>query len=114
MSIQEIYSQIGSKIYNLTFYWDTTMPKSTTSFNIEVSSSMMNKIQTLTLRYLIIASNWGEFDFDWYMYTTTDFLGGGNSVTDSFTSLPSVNITGGLSTFACISGFDVTAASTVN
>ena len=90
------------------------MPKSTTNFDIVIWSSMMNKIQTLTLRYLLIASNWGNIDFDWYMFTTTDIVGGGNSVTDSFKALPFVNMTGGLSTFACISGFDVTAGSTVN
>ncbi len=31
----------------------------------------MNKVQTLTMRYLLIDSNWGKFDFDWYRYTIT-------------------------------------------
>ena len=73
----------------------------------------MNKIQSLTMRYLLIASNWGKFDFDWYMYTTSDFLDNTSPVSDFFSGLPSVNITGGVSIFACLTGFDVTTASTI-
>jgi hypothetical protein len=75
---------------------------------------MMNKVQTLTMRYLLIDSNWGNFDFDWYRYTIT--MGGGplddtSPITKLFTGMPTVNMTGRVSIFACLTGFDVTTAS---
>jgi hypothetical protein len=72
---------------------------------------MMNKVQTLTMRYLLIDSNWGNFDFDWYMYTSTTWLDDNTNITSNFSSLPTVNMTGGARIFACLTGFDVRTAS---
>ncbi len=70
----------------------------------------MDQIQSMTFRYLIISSYWGNLAFYWTLQPVKK----GISMYSSFTtsnSISSVNMTGTVNTFSVLTGFEVTAAS---
>ena len=114
MAIQDIHCLIANKRYNLTFYWDINMPKTSTSFSIKLWSNMMNNIQTLKMRYLLVDSNWLTLEFDWYKYSTNNIVSSSTPYTQTFAGLPTLNMTGPYRVFACLTGFVATTATTAN
>jgi len=110
LCIQQIYSQITNGAFNLTFLLDTKNPG---SLIFDMWSNIMNNIQTMTIRYLIIDSNWGNFFFYWFQEPIFTSVSSSSPFTYS-ESISSINMTGGVKCFSCLSGFDVTASSSTN
>ena len=108
IAIQQIYADIPSKAFNITFLLNT---KNTGSLMYDMWSNTINRIQSMTFRYLIISSVWGNFAFYWFMDPVDMSISNTSSYPISQTGLDIVNKTGTVKSFACLTGFDVTANS---
>jgi len=74
----------------------------------------MDVLQSLTIRYLIIASNWGTLSFYWFQDSASSALSSSTSYSFTRTGLSSVNMTGVVNSFSCLTGFDVTSTTAAN
>jgi hypothetical protein len=75
-----------------------------TSFNIDAYSSRFNRIANVVLRYLVVESSWGSFEFVWVRHITGCSLVAGSFCNFTVGGM-NVNMTGGVKTFAVINGF---------
>lgn len=75
----------------------------------------MNNIQTMKIRYLIIASNWISLVFYWFVETpTSSTISSATPYNFTTTGLAAVNMTGTVNSFSCLTGFDVTSTTAAN
>lgn len=77
-------------------------------------SNTINRIQSMTFRYLIISSAWGTFSFYWFLDPVEMNISSTSSYPFKQSGLDKVNLTGTVKSFACLTGFDVTASSSTN
>ena len=104
-SIEQIYAEINVREFDVMM---GLYDKQQTYFDIEVYSSMINKVRSMTFRWMIIDSTWGTFA-GYYMYMSTPFeyVHNTRSYTWNKYSLDPVNMTGTVQIFAVLTGFTI-------
>ena len=73
----------------------------------------MDKLRTMTIRYLIIDSSWGVFSFAWLMKPIYTFVSSSTSYNYTMADT-GTNTTGTINSYSSLTGFDVAAASATN
>lgn len=110
--IQQIHCQLSGGRFNLTFMLDV---KTTTYLSVEVYSNLINRIQSMTIRYITIASSWATISFYYFMEPFNGNVWAGNPLSFSSSgSLDPVVMTGTVKSFFILTGFDITAADATN
>lgn len=112
IALQQIYAELNNRQFNLYFELDS---KQQGALNFLVYSNMMNKIQAMTFRYLVVASTWGTFSGYWQTYTVSPghFITNTSPYVDISTGLSPVNFSSTIRVFAVLTGFDIVAATSV-
>ena len=116
ISIGEIHAQILNRAFDFDIFLDY---KSQPAFYVFLTSYSMNQIQSLTFRYMVIDSNWGGFVGAYYQ-ESPGFIGSGTSISSTNpyswtqTFVFSVNMTGTVKSYYCLTGFDVLASTGAN
>jgi hypothetical protein len=110
--IQQIHCQLSGGRFNLTFMLNV---KTTAYLSIEIYSNVMHRIQSMTIRYITIASSWATISFYYFMEPFMDDVWAGKSLAFSSSgSLDPVSMTGTVKSFFILTGFDITAADGTN
>lgn len=73
-----------------------------------------NKIQTITIRYMIVSSSWGAFRFSYLMEPVMSTISIGFPISFTSGALTPINMTGTIKTFFILTGFDITASDNTN
>ena len=109
--MQQIYAQLSGQRFYLKLFLHS---KQQSSFKIEITSTMMNLIQSLTLRWMVIASIWGNFYGTYLRNGFSTSISNSNPYTWTRNGLSPINVTGTVNVFSVLLGFDVTASTSIN
>lgn len=84
--------------------------------SIEVNSIMMNKISSLTIRYLVVASVWATFSGWWREDSVTPYqtISSSSPYTYSLSTLDYIPPGDTVRVFTVLTGFQVTATAATN
>lgn len=111
VSMQQIYAQLSGQRFYLKLFLNS---KQQSSFKIEITSTMMNLIQSLTLRWMVIASIWGNFYGYYQEQSFNTSISSSNPYTWTRNGLLPINVTGTVNIYSVLLGFDVTASTSIN
>lgn len=109
IGLQQLFAQYSNGAYGFYFQTPTNF---LTFFTVGVMGMYMSLIQTITINYIVINYNWGNFQFNWIQLSIYPHISSSNSYTNSTIVTGTVDMTGTVKTYSTLTGFDIITVNT--